>query len=203
MSMDKNNSISFDGDPLGMLEAMHAFQAGDAGAFESICPQMRRAVYARACKMGLDPDQSDDIAQRVLVRVYLYAAKAEFATKGRLWSWIYTITTREIYKDWRRKRPEFISEEGLRALFASRTADPSGDPAAASVAGEVIEDVGECIGRLEETQRLCLLGPLAGDLTFRQAAAVHGLSLGQFKHRYEKAMGSVRDCMKSKGHEIQ
>ena len=68
---------------------------------------------------------------------------------------------------------------------------------------EIVADVGECIERLEESQRLCLLGPLAGELTFRQAAAIHNLSLGQFKHRYEKAIAKVRDCMKSKGHKIE
>ena len=201
--MDDNSSVQPGAAPLGILETVRAFQAGDAEAFEAVCPQIWRGVYARACKMGLDPIEGEDIAQKVLVRIYLYAAKAEFSSKGRLWSWIYTITAREIYKDWGRKRPELISEEGLRALFAAQIDDSTEDPAIASVAGEAVEDVGECIERLEESQRLCLTGPLAGELTFRQAAAVHGLSLGQFKHRYEKALDSVRNCMKSKGHEIQ
>ncbi len=71
------------------------------------------------------------------------------------------------------------------------------------MASEILEDAGECIGRLEENQRLYLLGHLVGELTFRQAADIHDLSLGQFKHRYEKAIDSVRNCMKSKGHAIQ
>jgi RNA polymerase sigma factor (sigma-70 family) len=203
LAMDKNSSVPFDNAPLGMLEAIHAFQSGDVEAFESVCPQIQHAAYVRACKMGLDPEESEDIAQKVLVRVYLHASKAEFTGKGRLWSWIYTITAREIYKYWGRKRPELVSEEALQALFADRFTDSTEDPAAVYVASEVVEDVGECIGRLEESQRLCLLGPLAGELTFRQAAAIHNLSLGQFKHRYEKAIAKVRDCMKSKGHEIE
>jgi RNA polymerase sigma factor (sigma-70 family) len=203
LTMDENSSVQFDDTPLGMLEAIQAFQSGDGDAFESVCPQIWRAVCVRACKMGLDLEESEDIAQKVLVRVYLNASKAEFTSKGRLWSWIYTITAREIYKYWGRKRPEFVSEEALQILFADQLADSTEDPAVVSVASEIVEDVGECIGRLEESHRLCLLGPLAGDLTFRQAADIHNLSLGQFKHRYEKALAKVRDCMKSKGHEIE
>ena len=201
--MDDNNSVQPGAASLGMLEAIQAFQSGDGDAFESACPQIWRAVYVRACKMGLDPEESEDIAQKVLVRVYLYASKAEFTSKGRLWSWIYTITVREIYKYWGRKRPEFVSEEALQVLFDDRLADSAEDPAVISVASEIVEDVEECIGRLDEKQRLCLLGPLVSEFTFRQAAAIHDLSLGQFKHRYEKALARVRDCMKSKGHEIE
>ena len=203
LTMDDNSSVPFDDTPLSMLEAIQAFQSGDKEAFESVCPQIWRAVYVRAGKMGLDPEESEDIAQKVLVRIYLYAPKAEFTGKGRLWSWVYTITSREIYKHWGRRRPELVPEEGVRALLRDQPADPAEDPAVASVASEVVADVGECIGRLEESERLCLLGPLVGELTFRQAAAIHGLSLGQFKHRYEKAIAMVRNCMKSKGHEIQ
>ena len=201
--MDDNSSVTFDDSPLGVLEAIRAFQAGDGEAFESVCPQIWRAVYVRACKMGLDPEESEDIAQKVLVRVYLHASKAEFTGKGRLWSWIYTIAAREIYKDWGRKRPELVSEEGLQALLAVQITDSTEDPAVVSMASEILEDAGECIGRLEENQRLYLLGHLVGELTFRQAADIHDLSLGQFKHRYEKAIDSVRNCMKSKGHAIQ
>ena len=201
--MDDDISVSPGAAPLSILEAIRAFQAGDAEAFEEVCPQIWRKVYARACRMGLDPVESEDIAQKVLVRIYLHAAKAEFSSKGRLWSWIYTITAREIYKCWGRKRPELVPEEGFQKILADQITSSSEDPAAISVAGELVDDVGECIGRLEELQRLYLLGPLVSNLTFRQAAAVHDISLGQFKHRYEKAMDSVRNCMKSKGHEIQ
>ena len=182
---------------------MRAFQTGDQEAFNLICPPIWRAVYVRAGKMGLDPDESEDIAQKVLVRVYLYAPRAEFGSKGQLWSWIYTIASREIYKHWKRKRPEIVSEDVLEVLYHEQPTDPSHDPAVISAEDETLRDAGECIGRLEDAERLCLLGPLVGGLTFRQAAAVHGLSLGQLKHRYEKAMDKVRDCMRSKGHDIQ
>ena len=67
---------------------------------------------------------------------------------------------------------------------------------------EALGHVQECIGLLEEMDRRYLQGHLIKGLTFRQAAASNGISLGQFKHRYEKALQQVRECMRAKGHDF-
>ncbi len=185
-----------------LLEAMLAFQGGDDAVFDAIYQAVWGPVYLRASKMGLGHEESQDIAQKVLVRVYLYARKADFDSKERLWSWIYTIAVREIYKYWKHKRPEMVSEEGLELLHSQPT-DPIDDPAVLTAKTEVLGDVGECIGRLGEAERLYLLGPLVQNLTFRQAAVIYRLRLGQFKHRYEKALKKVRNCMKAKGYDLE
>ncbi len=175
---------------------------GDRAAFDVLYPTIWRRVYQRAAKMGLRGEECEDVAQKVLVRVYLYAARAEFDRKEKVWAWVYTIATREVYKHWKRKRPELVSEEGLN-LLESQATGPSADPATHAVEAEVLSGVDDCIGRLIDADRLYLLGPLVQGLTFRQAAAAHGLTLGQFKHRYTRALEAVRDCMKAKGHDLQ
>jgi len=192
-------SASADAD---LLAAMQAFQRGDRAAFGRVYEALWPAVRRRASKMALGAEESEEIAQKVLVRVYLYAAQAGFDTKEHLWAWVYTIAGREIYKHWRQRRPQAFSQEALDFLLTQPT--PSGDdPANRAADAEEVRDVGECIGRLEGAERLHLLGPLLQHLTFRQAAALHSLSLGQFKHRYEKALQKVRDCMKAKGHDLE
>lgn len=200
MGADKSNSHLFGSDRL--LETMWAFQQGDRSAFDALYGVMWPRVCLRAHKMGLGPEEGEEIAQKVLVRVYLHAGKAQFESKGRLWSWVYTITAREVYKHWKRKRPELVSEEGLERLEAQPT-DASNDPVTHAVGAEVLSDADDCIERLSDADRLYLLGPLVHGLTFRQAAAAHGLTLGRFKHRYGKALEAVRGCMEAKGHDLR
>jgi RNA polymerase sigma factor (sigma-70 family) len=184
-----------------LLASMLAFQGGQPGAFDVLYATLWKRVYFRGRKMGLGHEESEEIAQKVLVRVYLFAAKAHFEHDTQIWSWVYTIAVREVYKFWRHKRPEVISEEGLASLLNQPSLSYD-DPAVSGVEAEILHDVGECLARLGEVERLYLLGPLMQSLKFRQAAAVHGLTLGQFKHRYEKALEAVRNCLKAKGHDF-
>ena len=187
--------------PDDLLAQMHAFQAGRPGAFDRLYQAIWKPVLVRAGKMGLAAQECEELAQKVMVRVYLYAPKASFASRQELWSWIYTVTAREVYKAWRQKTPQFISDEGLELLNSEMSAGRA-DPLDSAEQGEAVRDVGDCIDLLGQPQRLHLLGVLVHGLTFRQAAGLHGLSLGQFKHKYEKALQKVRDCMRAKGHEL-
>ena len=185
-----------------ILHAVQAFQEGDAAAFDTIHRIAWPAVYNRARKMGLPHDEAEDIAQKVTVRVYLKAPEAEFVSRQQLWAWIFTIATREVYKAWQVRRPELFGDDVLAALTNLPT-ESSSDPSTAAVSGEELRDVAECLSRLDEPQRLVLGAVLVMNLTFRQAAAVCGKTLGQFKHRYELALRRVRECMKRKGHDVE
>ena len=184
-----------------LLAAVLAFQQGDRDAFERMYDPLWQAARLRAGRMGLGHADAEEIAQKVLVRVYLYAARATFTAVRELWGWVYTIIAREVYKHWRRKRPDLFAADALE-LHLGRRVSPDDDPADATVESEMIEHVGDCIGRLGDEERLYVLGPLVEGLTFRKAAALHGLTLGKFKHRYQKAMERIRDCMRRKGHDL-
>jgi len=183
------------------MELMKAFQQGRPSSFDSLYELIRTPAYHRAKRMGLGHDDAEEIAQKVLVRVYLYAGKAHFSSRQHIWAWIYTITAREVYKAWRKKRPEVVPNSADDLLFTSLPArDPA--PSEEAIGEELSQALSDCIGELSDTGRLYLLGPLQENLTFRQAAQLHGLTLGQFKHRYEKALRKVKDCLKAKGHDV-
>ena len=201
MCEEKINSLD-DSTGDGLLAAMRAFQQGRKSAFDNIDGEIRGPVSLRVRKMGLRGDDCQEITQRVLVKVYMYAARATFKSRSHLWAWVYTITARETYKHWKKTRPSLIGNDSLAVLHDQST-EPADNPLHIAATDEAIGNVGDCIERLDAEPRLLLLGPLAQNLTFRQAATVHGLSLGQFKHRYEKALAAVRRCMKSKGYEIE
>ena len=185
-----------------LLAAVRAFQRGERGGFDRLYGRLWGPLAVRASRMGLDPHEAEEITQRTLVRVYLYAARASFQRPQQFWGWVYTIASRETYKLWRKRRPDVVCQEALE-VWASAAADPSPSPAAAAASAEALADVEQCISTLEEEERMALLGVLVGGLTFRGAAKAHGLSLGQLKHRYERALRKVRDCMRAKGHDVE
>ena len=182
-----------------LLAAVEAFSRGDARSFDLIYSTLWLPVYRRIACMGIDESDAQDIAQKALVRVYLHAAQAKFPDAARFWAWVYTIATREVYKHWKRRCPELVSEEALALLDGQPATTP--DPAEAAEHAQPLAAVGQCMAALPEEERLFLLGVLTQGLTFRQAAALHGMTLGQFKHRYERAMDSVRRCLAGKGYE--
>ncbi len=196
----QSNAARIDDDQL--LSQVHAFQGGDEGAFDAIYGRLWRPVVSRAAKMGLADDEAEEVAQKALVRVYLYIRNAAFDRPQRLWGWVFTVATREVYKHWRKRRPDLVDDEALEA-WASEAADESAAPLDAAAASEAHADVQDCLAGLDEKPRVLLLAVLAGELTFRQAARNHGLTLGQFKHRYEKALAQVRACMEAKGHVLE
>jgi len=181
-----------------LLGAMRAFQGGEASAFDTVYGGLWGPVSRRALKMGLGEDEAGEIAQKVLVRVYLHAGSARFPDTKRLWAWVYTITAREVYKHWAKKRPALLREEAIAALEA-QPAGSEEDPSRRAAGAEEKAAVGDCLSRLPADERLPVVGTILQGLPFRAAAELHGLTLGQFKHRYEKAIQKLRDCLRGKG----
>lgn len=184
-----------------LLSVIKAFQNGEPGSFERLYRMLWPLIALRALRMGLGPHQAEDLAQEVLIRVHRYAPKGTFDRAGKVWAWVYTIAVHEVYKVWRKRHPDLVSQEALE-VWAGEATGASADPPAAAASAEAIEDLDECLAALAEDERMYVLGVLVGGLTFRQAARAHGLTLGQFKHRHTKGLVSVRQCMRAKGHEV-
>ena len=189
-----------DGDG-GLLSTVRAFQQGRRGEFDRLYAALWGPLVVRASRMGLGSDESEEIAQRTLVRVYRYAAAASFGRVQQFWAWVYTIARREVYKLWRKQRPEAVREEAA-GLWGPEAADPATGPADAAAMAEAVRDARACTLDLEDSERAILLGVVSGGLTFRRAARTLGLTLGQFKHRYECALRKVRCGMRARGHDV-
>jgi len=181
---------------------MWAFQRGQRESFDRLGPMIWKRAARRAARMRLGADDCDEIAQQVLVRVFLYAADAHFDTEEKFWGWVGAITTHEVYKLWRKRQPEVVDPEVLE-FRSPPAAGPRADPPAAAATAEMLADLSDCIGRLDEARQEAMLAIHVAELTFRGAAGASGLTLGQFKHRYEKARAAVADCMRRKGHEVE
>jgi RNA polymerase sigma factor (sigma-70 family) len=185
-----------------VFAAVRRFQAGEQAAFEAIAEELFVPVARKFAAMRLPASEIDELVQQVLVRVYLKVGEADFRAKEQFWAWVYTIATRQAYKHWRKKRPDLLAPEHVE-IFADRPTPADEQPLHQAISEEASAHLTECVDTLPREQQLYVLGPLTQDLTFRDAARQHGLTLGQFKHRYEKALDRLRECMKSKGHDVK
>ena len=202
MTDERKPVVGYGPDDADVLRMMWSFQQGDVSAFDELSLAMWDRICGKAKARGrrwgktLGEDEAEDTAQKVLTKIYVHAAKATFEHAGQVFAWIFVITKREVDRYLRKRSPQLTEQEVLE-----RELD-CGDvhPAESLANSEALEHLGDCIGQLKDADREFLQDHSVKGMTFRQAAAVNGVSLGQFKHRHEKALQQVRDCMKSKGH---
>lgn len=183
-----------------VLAAMHSFQQGDEASFEDLYEEFWPAVWTRARRAGLCPEQSDNVAQTTLIQFYLYAPRAEFVSHRQVWGYLYAIVPGMVAREWKQKFPGVLVGAPPAAL--EPTADPNESPANVALNKELRAEIEDCMARLGEVDRLYVGARLVLEITFRDAAEFFGLTLGQYKSRYEKALGRVQRCLRAKGHDF-
>jgi RNA polymerase sigma-70 factor (ECF subfamily) len=102
--------------PPSDAELIRRAQEGDDEAFTALAVAWHPRVFRWACGMLDDPDDADDVAQGVLVR--LYAHLGRFRGQARFSTWLYQVT-RNAARDARRR-----SGRRTRAHERMLTADP-------------------------------------------------------------------------------
>ena len=94
--------------------------AGDEEAFEALVRQVFQRVYRWALIQVGDPDDAEDVTQRVLVR--LHARLATWEGRSRFTTWLYRITANEA-SSWRRR-----AERRWRRVAGAEDRAPGIDP---------------------------------------------------------------------------
>ncbi len=133
---------------------------GDAEAFRRLARRVHRRVFRWALARTGDPDEAEDVAQEVLVR--MHRAIGDFEGRSRFTTWLYRMTTNTAYTLARREGRRREIRRGLREA-RNRGDDPGGAPPpgdVASPAGRAAWAVGgTCEPRpLEELERRRLVG---------------------------------------------
>ena len=132
--------------PLGAL--MAAFRDGDSGAFEEFQPRVFAFCYRRARRLGAPHEEAEDVAEEVLVGIWMTKARTFDAQRGSPEGWL-SVTCENRLKDlWKRKdRQRQLESEAS----ADQPAAPS--PEEAVMQREDGDEVRECLKRLTPLQR--------------------------------------------------
>ena len=147
---------------------------GDLDAFEGLVRRYQRRVFGLAYQYLRDPDEAQDLAQEVFVRLYRNLARYDPERSFEPWFWRLAANVAASY---RRRRPALPVE-------LPRTA-----PAEAPEDKLPLE---RALADLNEDLRLPVLLHYYLDLPLEAVAAAMGLSLSAVKSRLRRARAILR-----------
>ena len=102
-------------------EMIERIRAGELDAFEEIIRLYERRVLSMAIQMGLTPQDSQDAAQEVFLRVFRYLARFD---PGRSFeAWIWKICVNVVFNSLRRRRDR--GEVSWEALVGEGREEPA------------------------------------------------------------------------------
>jgi RNA polymerase sigma-70 factor (ECF subfamily) len=153
-----------------------AARGGDLEAFEGLVRRYQRRVYALAYQHLRDPDEAQDLAQEVFVRLYRNLDRYDPTRPFQPWFWRLAANVAATY---RRRRPAAAVE--LRDVAA-----------AVATAREESLPLERALADLSEDLRLPILLHYYLDQPLDEIALAMGLSLSAVKSRLHRARALLR-----------
>jgi RNA polymerase sigma-70 factor (ECF subfamily) len=162
---------------------------GDQLAFETVYDQLSRPVYGVIRRVLRDPAQSEEVTQEVLLEVWRTASRFDSA-QGSAATWVLTIA--------HRRAIDRVRSAAAAAEREQKTADiptPHDEVVDAVEARLDRERVQRCLGSLTDIQRESITLAYYGGYTYRQVAALLGVTLAAIKTRIRDGLIRMRDCL--------
>jgi RNA polymerase sigma factor (sigma-70 family) len=157
--------------------------SGDAGAAAAFVRRFQARVYGLAVTMVGNSAVAEEIAQEAFTRAWRHAGAYD-ARRGRVATWLLSITRNLAIDQLRAKRSEPLDPSSIRDaeqamwMASSRSADP-----AATETAELLEMVGE----LPIDQRRALILAALFGFTAREIGEIERIPLGTAKTRIRAA----------------
>ena len=164
------------GEESGSDALARAARGGDLDAFEGLVKRYQRRVYALAYQHLHDPDEAQDLAQEVFVRLYRNLDRYDPERPFEPWFWRLAANVAATY---RRHRPASALE------LPDVAAAPVGSRDEALPLARALAD-------LSDELRLPVLLHYYLDLPLEEIAAAMGLSLSAVKSRLHRARALLR-----------
>jgi RNA polymerase sigma-70 factor (ECF subfamily) len=162
---------------------------GDQLAFETVYEQLARPIYGVIRRVLRDPAQSEEVTQEVLLEVWRTASRFDPA-QGRAATWVLTIAHRRAIDRVRSATAAAEREQKTADMPSSRD-----EVADAVEATQDRERVQRCLGSLTDVQREAVTLAYYGGYTYRQVAALLGVTLAAIKTRIRDGLIRMRDCL--------
>ncbi|MEI8037494.1 MAG: sigma-70 family RNA polymerase sigma factor [Verrucomicrobiota bacterium] len=174
---------------------MERIGAGDHAAFRQLVEIHQNAVIGTVAKMLGNPNDAEDIAQQVFLRIWRNAKR--YRPDAKFTTYIFTITRNLVFNETRRRsRKKEVSaderQENSNQLLADR---PDRQPDAELLQGELQQAVDAAIAALPETQRLAVVLRRYEQLSYEEIAKVLELSVSAVKSLLFRARSSLREAL--------
>ena len=161
---------------------------GDQEAFRILVERYQGAVYNLAYRMLGDPQEAEDAAQEIFVRIYRQLAR--YDPERKFSTWVLTIATNYCIDQLRRRRMQLVPLENIIPWARAREAGPEGE----ALSRESRDEVQRLLRELPEKYRAVLILRYWQDLSCAEIADILKLPEGTVKtqlHRARKALGQL------------
>jgi RNA polymerase sigma-70 factor (ECF subfamily) len=176
------------------LDLMMRVRGGDTGAFTVLVERHQHRVIGTVAKMLGSPDEAEDLAQQVFVRVWKSASRWEPSAKFT--TWLLTITRNLVFNEVRRRgRARTVPLEESDDDRAPREyADTSvSSPADALAAEELEAAINAAIQSLSEQPRMALILRRYEEMSYEEIAGVLGVTVPAVKSMLFRARSELRE----------
>jgi RNA polymerase sigma factor (sigma-70 family) len=159
--------------------------SGDAAAATAFVRRFQARVFGLAVTMVGDAAVAEEIAQEAFTRAWRHAGAYD-PRRGRVATWLLSITRNLAIDHLRAKRPQPLDPEALRdadrALWTVTAQTESGAPPAGTA------ELREALVELPSEQRRALLLAALFGYTAREIGAIEEIPLGTAKTRIRSAL---------------
>ncbi|MEM9016720.1 MAG: sigma-70 family RNA polymerase sigma factor [Verrucomicrobiota bacterium] len=168
---------------------------GDTEAFEQLIEIHQGAVIGTVAKMLGSPNEAEDIAQQVFVRIWKSAAR--YRPEAKFTTWMFTITRNLVFNEVRRrKRKPTVSveereEESHLVVEDLSATSPSEDAQHA----ELEKAVDAAIAALPEKQRLAVVLRRYEEMPYDEIGKVLSMSVPAVKSLLFRARTQLKETL--------
>lgn len=162
---------------------------GDQEAFRQLVERYQGAVHNLAYRMLGDPQDAEDAAQEIFVRIYRQLGRYDPARKFSTWT--LAIATNYCIDQMRRRRMQLVPLENIIPWARARDAGPEGE----AITQEARDEVQRLIGRLPEKYRAPLVLRYFEELSCAEIAEVLGMPEGTVKTQIHRARKTLEKLL--------
>lgn len=192
----RNAARQLDYDRLDDVALVRLLVEQDTRALETLYARYSRPAFSLALKILGDREIVEEVVQEVFLRLWTRASGFD-PQRGKLLSWLLTITHHRAIDELRRRRSQ-PETDGLQDRIASAE-EPASDPSESYGQVEDRETVQQALIRLPEAQRKPIEMAYYGGLTQVEIAQVLGEPLGTIKTRMRLGMQKLRAILVNQG----
>jgi RNA polymerase sigma-70 factor (ECF subfamily) len=167
-------------------------------ALEQLYDRYSALVFSVSLRVLYDWQLAEDVTQEVFLRLWQRPESYD-PTRGRLLSWLMSVTRNRAIDERRKLSRRVRSEDGEEPLLTLRDLDARDDPVLGLALAETRAVVRKAMQSLPPAQRQVVELAYFGGLTQTEIADKTGVPLGTVKTRVRLAMRKLRDALEAEG----
>jgi RNA polymerase sigma-70 factor, ECF subfamily len=174
---------------------MERIGGGDHLAFRELVERHQNAVIGTVAKMLGSPNDAEDIAQQVFLRIWRNAKR--YRPDAKFTTYLFTITRNLVFNETRRRsrKKEVSSDEREENSNQLIEDSPERQPDSELLQSELQSAVDAAIAALPEAQRTAVVLRRYEQLPYEDIAAVLGLSVSAVKSLLFRARTTLRESL--------